>query len=133
MIDAAERPSGDAAASAREDPSPCRSCGACCDHSAEWPRFTTESDAELARIPGRFAALNGMRCLGSRCSALAGEVGKATTCQVYEVRPEVCRVCEPGDEACTMARLARGLTAIDQPAGLLRPIEPHGPVSAPGA
>ena len=36
------------------DGAPCRSCGACCAFSREWPRFTLEDDAELARIPSRF-------------------------------------------------------------------------------
>jgi len=38
------------------------------------------------------------------CTALVGEVGIATSCAIYAVRPEVCRACEPGDEACRMAR-----------------------------
>ncbi|TIW89146.1 MAG: YkgJ family cysteine cluster protein, partial [Mesorhizobium sp.] len=29
----------------------CQSCGACCSYSAEWPRFSTEDDAQLDRIP----------------------------------------------------------------------------------
>jgi len=84
----------------------CQECGACCSYSAEWPRFSLESDADLARIPGEFVddALGRMKCVGARCSALVGHVGVATSCSVYEVRPEVCRVCEPGDDACRMAR-----------------------------
>ena len=27
-----------------------------------------------------------MRCVGDRCSALAGEIGVATACRVYAVR-----------------------------------------------
>ena len=50
-----------------------------------------------------------MRCYGDRCSALLGEVGVLTTCAVYDVRPDVCRACAPGDEACTLARQAFGL------------------------
>lgn len=94
--------------------STCRACGACCDFSEDWPRFTTETDAELALIPARFVALTGMRCVGSRCSALTGIVGEATACGVYDVRPEVCRVCEPGDGACEMARRAFGLDSLQQ-------------------
>ena len=29
----------------------CQECGACCAYSAEWPRFSTEDDADIARIP----------------------------------------------------------------------------------
>src|SRR5262249_47328821 len=29
----------------------CRTCGACCSYSADWPRFSLESEARLDRIP----------------------------------------------------------------------------------
>src|SRR6266481_8722232 len=84
----------------------CQDCGACCSFSAEWPRFSLESDADLARIPRAFVddARGRMRCVGARCVALVGEIGVATSCAVYAVRPEVCRACLPGDDACRMAR-----------------------------
>jgi uncharacterized protein len=89
----------------------CQACGACCAFSATWPRFTTEEEFHLDRIPERFVAddLSGMRCQGDRCAALSGTVGLWTACAVYEVRPDVCRACEPGDEACRMARRHFGL------------------------
>jgi Fe-S-cluster containining protein len=95
----------------------CRSCGACCAFSKEWPRFSTEEDADLDRIPPAFVddTRGRMRCDGNRCTALVGEVGVATRCSVYAMRPEVCRTCLPGDHACRMARLAFGLPPI--PAG----------------
>ena len=91
----------------------CQTCGACCSFSAEWPRFSTESDEDLDRIPENLVAetLNAMRCDGNRCSALTGVVGSATACSVYAVRPEVCRACIPGGEDCRMARRAFGLDA----------------------
>ncbi len=84
----------------------CQTCGACCSFSSEWPRFTTEADDDLALIPRHYVDVDqrGMRCEGPRCSALSGEVGIKTSCLVYEVRPDVCRACAPGDEACTTAR-----------------------------
>ena len=96
------------------EPSPCRTCGACCSFARDWPRFSMEDDAALARIPAKFVAADqsGMRCDGNRCSALSGEVGAATTCSIYDVRPDVCRACEPGDEACNMARRHFGLSAL---------------------
>ena len=89
----------------------CQSCGACCSYSADWPRFSTEEDEQLDRIPEKFvsADLSGMRCEGVRCLALTGEVGKHTACGIYELRPDVCRACMPGDDACLMARAAHGL------------------------
>lgn len=90
----------------------CQGCGACCSYSADWPRFSTESDADLEKIPEKFVAadLSGMRCDGVRCSALTGEIGKFTACGIYAVRPEVCRTCLPGDPECLMAREAAGLS-----------------------
>jgi Fe-S-cluster containining protein len=65
-----------------------------------------EDEAALELIPRAFVndRQSGMRCEGDRCAALAGEVGVATTCTLYSMRPDVCRACEPGDDACLMAR-----------------------------
>ncbi len=92
----------------------CQSCGACCAHSHNWPRFSTEDDAALDLIPAKFVndRLSGMRCEGERCSALTGRIGVSTACGIYEVRPEVCRTCQPGDAECTIARRGYGLAAI---------------------
>lgn len=92
----------------------CQTCGACCAYSRSWPRFSTEDEVELARIPAALVADDRlhMRCDGDRCRALAGEIGRATACTIYPVRPHVCRACEPGDEACQMARARFGLAAL---------------------
>ena len=89
----------------------CRTCGACCSFSREWPRFTTEDDADLDRIPRELIddSLGRMHCHGERCGALVGEVGVSTSCAIYAVRPDVCRACSPGDEACQQARHHFGL------------------------
>jgi len=101
-------------ASARDwtqDDDICRSCGACCSYSADWPRFSLESDAQLARIPPALVAdgEGGMRCNGARCAALVGVVGRSTSCAIYPVRPDVCVACLPGDAACLEARRHYGL------------------------
>ena len=92
----------------------CQACGACCGTSREWPRFSTESDAELALIPAHLVdpAQGHMRCAGDRCSALAGRIGVETACTVYGVRPVVCRDCTIGDDACTIARVRFGLPPL---------------------
>jgi len=89
----------------------CRTCGACCSYSAEWPRLSLESEAHIARIPREFIdeGGRGMRCTGNRCAALVGVVGKATQCAVYAVRPDVCRTCSRGDPECLEARRHFGL------------------------
>lgn len=95
--------------------SECQSCGACCAYSAGWPIFTTESDDEIDLVPLHFVSADGrgMRCSGDRCAALAGEVGRASECVIYGLRPDVCRVCQAGDEACTIARRHWGLPVLE--------------------
>jgi uncharacterized protein len=84
----------------------CQRCGACCAYSAEWPRFSLESEEALALIPLALIddSRGRMRCDGQRCSALQGEIGKSTACSIYTVRPDVCRTCQPGDPECLIAR-----------------------------
>ncbi|HVI16179.1 MAG TPA: YkgJ family cysteine cluster protein [Pseudolabrys sp.] len=86
--------------------SECRACGACCSFSAEWPRFSLESDVDLDRIPRAYAdrERGRMRCRGNRCAALVGHVGVSTACAIYAIRPDVCRACLLGDDSCKMAR-----------------------------
>ncbi|NKJ97981.1 YkgJ family cysteine cluster protein [Rhizobium leguminosarum bv. viciae] len=97
----------------------CRSCGACCSYSSTWPRFSTETEAALDLLPAHFVAANeqGMRCDGARCSALVGRVGSETSCQVYDLRPDVCRACVPGDGACLTAREFFGIGQPSLPPG----------------
>ena len=98
-------------AAAQDDAAACRACGACCAFSRAWPRFSLEDDATLDRIPAAFVDRDRgrMRCDGDRCAALVGDVGVSTSCAVYDVRPEVCRACVPGDYACQTARHGFGL------------------------
>lgn len=94
--------------------SPCQACGACCAYSADWPRFGLETPAQIEAIPRALVddARGTMRCTGDRCVALSGEVGVATACTAYAVRPEVCRACLPGDASCALARARFGLAAF---------------------
>ena len=79
-----------------------------------WPRFSLEPDEALDRIPAKFVdpSLSRMLCIGNRCSALVGEVGRHTACAIYANRPDVCRACEVGDDACRTARLRHGLPPL---------------------
>lgn len=88
----------------------CQTCGACCAYSADWPRFSMESDEEIAAIPEAMIAKDesGMKFENGRCAALTGQVGKHVGCAVYSVRPHVCRTCMPGDEECKIARAEFG-------------------------
>lgn len=92
----------------------CQACGACCAYSAEWPRFTLENDSELAYLPPELirADLGGMACSGDRCLALSGSIGRHTVCTIHPIRPDVCRVCMPGDPECLTARAFHGLGPV---------------------
>jgi hypothetical protein len=52
------------------------------------------------RIPHAYidGDLGRLRCRGSRCVALVGEVGLSTACAIYTVRPHV-RLCNGGAKA----------------------------------
>ncbi|KQT42957.1 Fe-S oxidoreductase [Aureimonas sp. Leaf454] len=94
----------------------CRTCGACCATSADWPRFSLEPDEQLDRIPEALvkADLSGMRCEGDRCLALSGTIGEAAACTIYALRPEVCRECQPGDPECDLARATHGMAPLSE-------------------
>ena len=93
----------------------CQSCGACCAFDETWPRFSLESEAEIAAIPEALISTSGsgMRCDANRCAALKGDIGRHATCTIYVMRPLVCRECQPGDDACNMARAKYGFSAIE--------------------
>lgn len=73
-----------------------------------------ESDEQLDRIPETLVAadLSGMRCENDRCLALAGVVGEGASCTIYELRPMVCRECQPGDPECDLARRTHGMDPL---------------------
>ena len=95
----------------------CVSCGRCCHHG---PRTVHLLDTDEARV---LASANGAEILrrltvvddrppgwrfventGERCAALiVGEAGRYP-CAMYEVRPDDCRLVEPGSPACLEAR-----------------------------
>jgi Fe-S-cluster containining protein len=96
------------------DEATCQACGACCAYSAEWPRFGLETEQQIEAIPREYVddARGTIRCDGDRCIALQGDVGVATACSLYAVRPEVCRACLPGDDSCLTARRRFNLPPI---------------------
>lgn len=104
----------------------CTRCGACCaafrvdfdradlageDHPGVPPALTVALTSTLVRLRGTDAA-------PPRCVALAGEVGQAVRCTIYEQRPGPCRDFAPyaalgiGDDACDRARRRHGLTPL---------------------
>jgi hypothetical protein len=45
-----------------------------------------------------------MKCIGDRCVALVGEIGRKVGCSVYKSRPAVCKAFQPGTDACAEVR-----------------------------
>lgn len=70
--------------------------------------------------PSRVAML-GTDCKSVRCTSLEGEVGKGTSCSIYEQRSSTCREFEASwtdgqhNPDCDAARAAFGLPAICAP------------------
>lgn len=101
----------------------CQSCGACCAsfrvdfHPAElaggafaWeqgvpPALTVPVTASIVRMCGTDAPT-------PRCVALAGDVGVAVNCTIYEARPSPCREFDTEHAACNRARQRCGLPPL---------------------
>jgi uncharacterized protein len=99
------------------DGADCVGCGRCCHHGPHTVHFLMSDDARvLAREGGqeilrRLTILDptppGWRFLdntGERCAALDVSTPGRFPCSIYEVRPDDCRMVEPGSPACLEAR-----------------------------
>ena len=95
----------------------CVDCGRCCHHSPRTVHFLEPDDERMGkrlleiytelevRPPGFRFMKNGTTADGERCCAgLDVSVPGKYPCAVYEVRPEDCRIVEPGSPACLEAR-----------------------------
>jgi Fe-S-cluster containining protein len=95
----------------------CVACGRCCHHGPETVHLLDTDEARvLARPDGerilrRLTVLDdrppGWRFLrndGVRCAALDTSVPGRFPCSIYDVRPDDCRIVEPGSPACLEAR-----------------------------
>lgn len=101
----------------------CQSCGACCANSApnRQEKYVDYVEVvardKLARRPDLLRKLTVVNAQGEthlklvgreqRCAALEGELGKAVSCSIYEVRPRPCRVVEAGSKECRERRKER--------------------------
>lgn len=101
----------------------CQTCGACCAslrvdfHPAElaggafaWGlgvpvEMTVPVTPAIVRLCGTDAS-------PPRCIALAGEVGVAVQCTIYNVRPSPCREFDTEHSACNRARQRFGLMPL---------------------
>jgi Fe-S-cluster containining protein len=98
------------------DPDPnsadCVQCGRCCHHG---PRTVHLLEADEERMGKRLLELYteverkppGFRFVknaGDRCGGLDVSVADRYPCAIYDVRPDDCRIVEPGSPACLQAR-----------------------------
>jgi Fe-S-cluster containining protein len=94
------------------DGADCVACGRCCHHG---PRTVHLLEADEARMGEgrlvRLTVLQGapphfrfMKNDGARCAGLDVSVAGRFPCAIYEVRPDDCRIVEPGSPACKEAR-----------------------------
>ncbi len=95
----------------------CVTCGRCCHHG---PRTVHLLDTDEARVRARADGEEILRRLsvidqtppgwrfvanpGDRCGALDVSVPGRFPCSIYDVRPDDCRIVEPGSPACLEAR-----------------------------
>ncbi len=95
----------------------CVACGRCCHHP---PRTVHLLGADDARVLGRPDGADILRRLtviderppgwrfvrntGDRCAALDVSAPGRWPCSIYDVRPDDCRLVEPGSPACLEAR-----------------------------
>jgi Fe-S-cluster containining protein len=95
----------------------CLACGRCCHHGPSTVHLLEPDEARLLAAPGgegilrRLTVLDerppGWRFLrntGARCAALDVNVAGQFPCAIYEVRPDDCRIVEPGSPSCLEAR-----------------------------
>jgi len=95
----------------------CVTCGRCCHHGPSTVHLLEPDEARVlsrpdgAQLLRRLTVLDdrppGWRFLrndGTRCAALDTSTPGRFPCAIYDVRPDDCRIVEPGSPACLEAR-----------------------------
>jgi uncharacterized protein len=105
----------------------CVSCGRCCHHGPRTVHLLETDEARVLSRPDGAEMLRRLTVLedlppwfrfvrnaGERCAALDVAVPGRYPCAIYDVRPDDCRLVEPGSPACLEARkLGRLGTSVD--------------------
>ena len=103
------------------DPDPaggdCVTCGRCCHHGPRTVHLLVTDEARVLGRPDGPEVLRRLTVLddrppgwrfvvnaGDRCGALEVSVPGRLPCAIYDVRPDDCRIVEPGSPACLEAR-----------------------------
>ena len=95
----------------------CVTCGRCCHHGPRTVHLLDSDEARVLSRPGGDEVLRRLTVLddtppgwrfvvnaGARCGALDVSTPGRYPCSIYEVRPDDCRIVEPGSPACLEAR-----------------------------
>jgi Fe-S-cluster containining protein len=99
------------------DGADCVACGRCCHHGPRTVHLLVSDDARVLASAGGEETLRRLTILdphppewrflkntGDRCAALDVSVPGRFPCAIYEVRPDDCRLVEPGSPVCLEAR-----------------------------
>jgi Fe-S-cluster containining protein len=92
-------------------------CGRCCHHGPSTVHLLDTDEARVLASPGGADLLRRLTVLddrppgwrfvknaGGRCGALDVSTPGRYPCSIYDVRPDDCRIVEPGSPACLEAR-----------------------------
>jgi len=95
----------------------CVGCGRCCHHGPRTVHLLEPDEARVLSVAGGEDVLRRLTVIddrppgwrfvqntGDHCAALDVSVGGRFPCSIYEVRPDDCRIVEPGSPACLQAR-----------------------------
>jgi Fe-S-cluster containining protein len=95
----------------------CVACGRCCHHGPRTVHLLDTDEARVLAHPDGEGILRRLTVLdlrppgwrfvkneGERCGALDVSVSGRFPCSIYQVRPDDCRIVEPGSPACLEAR-----------------------------
>ncbi len=99
------------------DGADCVDCGRCCHHGPQTVHLLDTDEARVLAHPDGEAILRRLTVLddrppgwrfvknaGERCGALDVSAPGRFPCSIYAVRPDDCRIVEPGSPACLEAR-----------------------------
>lgn len=98
------------------DPDPdggdCVACGRCCHHGARTVHLLEADEERMGKrrleiwteLDAKPPGFRFVKNTGDRCACLDVSMPDRYPCAIYEVRPEDCRIVEPGSPACLEAR-----------------------------
>jgi Fe-S-cluster containining protein len=90
----------------------CVACGRCCHHGPRTVHLLEPDEERMGKkllplytdLDDRPPYFRFVKNTGKRCACLDVSVPERYPCAIYEVRPEDCRIVEPGSPACLEAR-----------------------------